>query len=405
MTQNTTNYTYASIVPLIGGETIAMENVFGKRPEYILSYSPFVANDSQLNMHYGNEVPYHLLDKTNESFKNVDVVNTVCPCAGLSMLSRNSNAESETNNWMFESANYVLKNIMPKVFWGENAPGLYGSMGVPVVEKLRKIAEKYSYTLLLYKTRSNLHGIGQVRNRSFYFFFKDEDTPIFDYFEKPMTSMEDIIRNAYVSEDDPMNQLVNDKKPSDDPWYQYILEELEGGISHVEFFKKLESSTNAITYIQKVDGTFAKAKKWFSENGYDSKALRCEVMDKKLASGGSVMKRGTEFGKGCTSAFVAHFATMLVHPDEDRYISIREALSIMKMPSDFQLQGGRKNLNMICQNVPVCTAQDMAENILKYLDGHLDSIHTDFIKQNNTNKSIEYVNHTSTLDQFFVDTK
>ena len=29
---------YASIVPLIGGETIAMENAFGKRPEYIVSY-------------------------------------------------------------------------------------------------------------------------------------------------------------------------------------------------------------------------------------------------------------------------------------------------------------------------------------------------------------------------------
>ena len=29
---------YASIVPLIGGETIAMENVFGKRPDYMLTF-------------------------------------------------------------------------------------------------------------------------------------------------------------------------------------------------------------------------------------------------------------------------------------------------------------------------------------------------------------------------------
>ena len=32
------SYSYASCVPLIGGETIAMENVFAKRPEYIISY-------------------------------------------------------------------------------------------------------------------------------------------------------------------------------------------------------------------------------------------------------------------------------------------------------------------------------------------------------------------------------
>ena len=46
------SYNYASIIPLIGGETIAMEKVFGKRPEYILSYSGFKANDSQLLNYY-----------------------------------------------------------------------------------------------------------------------------------------------------------------------------------------------------------------------------------------------------------------------------------------------------------------------------------------------------------------
>ena len=32
---------YASIVPLIGGETFAMQNVFGSKPEYIMSYKDF----------------------------------------------------------------------------------------------------------------------------------------------------------------------------------------------------------------------------------------------------------------------------------------------------------------------------------------------------------------------------
>ena len=167
------SYSYASIVPLIGGETIAMQNVFGKRPEHIMSYEAFQANDSQLLNYYNNEVPYQFLDNYTGSLQEVDVVNTVCPCAGLSMLNVNANANADANNWMFESADYVLKTVKPKVFWGENAPGLYGSMGEPVVKKLRKIGQEYGYTFLLYKTRSNLHGIGQVRNRSFYFFSKE----------------------------------------------------------------------------------------------------------------------------------------------------------------------------------------------------------------------------------------
>ena len=97
---------YASIVPLIGGETIAMENVFGSRPEYILSYTDFEANDSQLLNYYNHSVPYLKLDVGQLAPHSVDVVNTVCPCAGLSSLSPSSNADSTTNDWMVKSAKY-----------------------------------------------------------------------------------------------------------------------------------------------------------------------------------------------------------------------------------------------------------------------------------------------------------
>lgn len=397
------DYTYASIVPLIGGETIAMQNVFDKKPEYILSYSAFKANDSQLLNYYGGTVPYYLLDEENTNMKyvkNVDVINTVCPCAGLSMLNTNASADADANNWMLESSEYVLKNLKPKVFWGENAPGLYGSMGEPVVEKLRNIAAKYDYTFSLYKTKSTLHGIGQVRNRSFYFFWKDEQTPLIDYYEREMQPIEDIIRNAYVSDDDPMNELVNKKKPSEDPWYRYVLEEMHGGISHAEFFQQIKSSTNPMNYIEEVDGNYKKAAQWFEKNNFPKQAERCRTIDAKYAAGGNVMKRCTELGKGKTSAFVGHFATSLAHPDEDRYISIREALSIMKMPSDFELQGGVKNLNMICQNVPVCTATDMASSVKRYLDGKLDKVNADFVRQNNLNKTREFAEQTASLEEF-----
>ena len=66
---------YASIVPLIGGETIAMQNVFKKKPEYILSYEDFKANDTHLVEYYKGKVPYYLLGN-NRSYDlpSVDVV-------------------------------------------------------------------------------------------------------------------------------------------------------------------------------------------------------------------------------------------------------------------------------------------------------------------------------------------
>jgi site-specific DNA-cytosine methylase len=169
---------YASIVPLIGGETIAMERVFKKRPEYILSYEDFKANDTHLVEYYKREVPYYLLgNDRNYDLPSVDVVNTVCPCAGLSSLNTTASSDAAANDWMLTSANYILGTIKPQVFWGENAPRLASKMGEPIVENLRSIGREFGYTFSLYKTKSLLHGLGQVRDRSFYFFWKGDKVP------------------------------------------------------------------------------------------------------------------------------------------------------------------------------------------------------------------------------------
>jgi site-specific DNA-cytosine methylase len=396
------DYTYASIIPLIGGETIAMQNAFGKKPEYILSYSAFGANDSQLLHYYNNEIPYHVLDEGGAHGGKVDVVNSVCPCAGLSMLNTSASADNAANDWMLESSRYVLENVQPKVLWGENAPGLYGNMGKPVVEKLRRIGEELGYTFTVYKTKSTLHGLGQVRNRSFYFFWNDKHCPQLPYFSREKEPIEECIRNAFVSDDDPMNEVVNKSKPSEDPWYRFVLEELEGGITHEEFYKKLKKSTNPINVVEDTCGIggFKRASEWFKEQGLEKPSASALRMYHKLKDGGNIMRRCVELGKGHTSAFVGHFAKQLAHPDEDRYITIREALSIMKMPKDFELQGGLKNLNMICQNVPVTTATDMAGAVKDYLDGNLDIIHSEFVRQNNTNRTREFAEATKSLDEF-----
>jgi hypothetical protein len=52
---------HATIIPLIGGETLAEEAAFGTPPNYLLSYTPFAANDAHLLNYYeqqGKSVPY-----------------------------------------------------------------------------------------------------------------------------------------------------------------------------------------------------------------------------------------------------------------------------------------------------------------------------------------------------------
>ena len=395
---------YASIVPLIGGETIAMQNVANTKPEYILSYSAFEANDRQLVEYYENKVPYyHLDDGVQRDLPSVDVINTVCPCAGLSSLSPSASSTNRNNDWMLATARHVLGSLKPKVFWGENAPRLASKMGEPIVEELRRIASQNGYTFSIYKTKSILHGLSQVRDRTFYFFWQGDKIPKLSYIERKHERIEDTIRNVELHKDDPMNVLVNKNKPSDNPLYKYVLEEIEGGITHSQFQDKIVKSTGPHDWIE-AHTKYNKVAEWMIDKGYENEARKCTRMYHKLKSGGNIMRKTTEIPKDYIGAFVGHMPGSLTHPDEDRYLTIRECLAIMKLPGDFMLQGGVKNLNMICQNVPVTTAQDMAEEVQAFVAGRLDNqmLDTQFAIQCNKTKSLNYEKSPVQLDQFMI---
>ena len=393
---------YASIVPLIGGETIAMQNVFGSRPEYILSYEGFENNDQHLVEYYKREVPYHLIQGDSlPQVESVDVINTVCPCAGLSSLNVTSSSDAAANDWMRTSARHVLGHLRPKVFWGENAPRLASKMGEPVVEDLRKIGRENGYTFSIFKTKSILHGLSQVRDRTFYFFWKGEKTPVFEYINRKHQTIEDAIRSVERNPDDPMNILANESRPSKNPYYGYVLQLLNK--THKEFASSIEKTTNALEWIYHND-SFLKAADWMDTNGFEREAAKCRRKHDKLTSGGNIMWHNIEIPKDRIGAFVGHRPTLLTHPDEDRFLTIRECLSLMKMPDDFILHGGRKNLNHICQNVPVTTAQDMAEHVFKFVEGRLDNqlIETDYLVQDNKSQTYEYDKSSVQLDAFMV---
>ena len=71
-----------------------------------------------------------------------------------------------------------------------------------------------------------------------------------------------------------------------------------------------------------------------------------------------------------------------VHPREDRFFSAREYKHLMGLPHDFSIDHER-NLNHIAQNVPTCTARDMALQVIKFVKGQLPMTDKCFIKQDN----------------------
>ena len=405
MESSTRNLTYGSIVPLIGGESLGMAKAMnGQHPEWVLSYSDFEQNDAHY-LNYLNKKGWKgdyikLDEKPNYKAKKVDIVNTVCPCAGLSTLSAGSSGSNPTNNWMYETAEYVLGKVQPKVFWGENAPRLAQKTGIPVIKKLRDIGEKHGYSLSVFKTKSVVQGFSQIRDRTFYFYWKGDKAPLFDYIQRPNQKIEDLILSVPRKANDPMNILLNEDKPTDFPLYQYILEEIHGGITHAEFIDQLELSINAFEYIERND-SYDKLLPWLKERNHQRCYGLIDRMNTKIKSGLNVMRRTTTFPKNYIGAFVGHLPKLLTHPVEDRYLTLREAMEIMYLPRDMELLNPSQ-YNHICQNVPLKSAEDMTNQIIKYFNNELDLIDSKYLVQDNKRKCYEFEKNNLQLTDFMV---
>ena len=391
---------HAFIVPLIGGQAIGQAAAFGSKPDYLLSYSPFSNNDSHLVNHW-SDVPYVLLDQGGKHPHYVDVVGATCPCAGLSALSGHASPDAAVNNWLYDSTKYVLEEMKPRVLWGENAPGLATNIGKPVVAKLRSIAVPAGYTMSLYRTKTRLHGGPQVRERSFYFFWRGDTVPLMNYFDKTGPSIEDVLDSVNPHASQQVTTHVGTPSQKD-PFYRYVLEGMEGGITHREFYDRIAKTDNPQDWIERSGKKYDEVAAWMRVNGLDKAAEKCDRMFAKLATGGNIMRRGSMVPKDYIGAFVGHYPTMMTHHREDRYITYREAMTIMGLPQDFELLHPAKFLNHVCQNVPVATATDLAMEIKAVLNGQRDSLRGDMIHQYNASRKYEVDDVSSSSLQEFI---
>ncbi len=396
---------HATIIPLIGGEALASTKVFGTRPDYIMSYSAFKANESHLLNYWNHEVPYHVIDEGGRHPHQVDIVSSVCPCAGLSLFSMGYGEHNPNNRWMIETANYVLGDMKPKVFWGENAPALAGKIGEPIRKQLIEIGKKNGYTMTLYRTKSLLHGVPQVRERTFYFFWRGDKTPILEYYRRPYTRIEDVITNVKSNS---MMDVINKNTPTNDPYYRYLLEVVHGGITHRQHFDILQAEDVSVRYFDAkslIEGhghTYKQVGAWMAKQGLDKEVEKCDRMFHKLDDGKNIMRRGTIVPKNYIGAFVGHYPKMLTHPYEDRYITYREAMSIMGLPEDYQLLKPSQSYNHICQNVPFQTAVDMATEVKAVLENKRNYVDSSLVYQYNHTKTHELRGEeASSLASFF----
>lgn len=422
-------YRWGTMVPLIGGSAIGCNKATGTLPQFHFSFDGFEANDEGiLNYWKDKKIPYYHIDSeevplTEKRFQNIDFVNSVCPCAALARINTSTGemvgGNAPQNQWMYKSAEFILENIKPTVYWGENAPALNMEAGKPVVANLMKIGKKYGYSFSIYKTSTIYHGLPQKRERCFYFFWKGDKIPVLNFFDRERLTYTDFLNNIDNTLPD-FEVYANKKHPTDYLPFRYLLE--KSGLSYAEYFKSHSkenaiNTTNGEIHQQKcIDDVLKWMKEKYPEEAFAKRQNQkrnqydwAVYMKSKWDDDKGLFYQGPMFSYNYCPAIISKNCEMLIHPTEDRYLNLREMACLMGLPGDFRLtnshiSSGYYSPQMIGQNVPVNTVRDVASQVLRFIDNDKTlqyvSVSNGYFLQNNLNKTNKEVCEKTTKKLF-----
>ena len=315
-------------------------------------------------------------------------------------MSSSHSADSDTNNWLYKAADYILGRIRPKVYFGENAPGLYSDNNLKVANKLREFADKYGYGFTIYKTDTRLHGIPQKRVRTFFFFWKGGKCPEMEYYnnisDKPFEEWildKNIGTHSEISNRSPLNDFAVFKyiyeTKCNSNYSEYVSffkninkdRRIATGHDYLTSFNEWESFINWLK-IDKIGSTL------INNTGKRTHLSLAEYRWNKLQNGLRFYSDEPMMYFDYTGALTGKIVNLILHPKEMRYLTWRETMSMMGLPKDFEVI--TKNIAHITQNVPVCTAKDITDQAIKFINGQLKLTEFKYIKQDNIKQRIDY---------------
>lgn len=367
------SYTHGHIIPLVGGSVVGTSLALGSDPEWIASWSEAFGANDQYCLKYFDKVPFFDFDQKNYPGKHVDILTSLPPCAGLSMANTTSGdgasnprgCSAPSNMHMYNAAEFAMTKIKPKAIMVENAPALYSKMGEEFAEKINTLANVYDYSMSLVKTTSIRHGVPQERTRSFFFLWQGSKVPVLQEISKPFLPFHKFMtENKFVKSELVSNRAV----PSADPLWQFI-EQKYRGCTKQDILADVASKRMVSVWNVIYDSG------WLEEackSVRDEKANRWLnfTLQKKL-DGKNIMDGSMKLAWHRTQSLMWKSLPYLMHPYEDRWLMVSEGLGLMGFPYEYaeKVSIPTKQSNVICQNVPACTAGDWITEIAAALDG------------------------------------
>lgn len=338
----------------------------GRRPEYKIFNRQMFQNDDDMNPEILNS-RWTINEDKPLDYSNMDLVVAVPVCSGLSTATIGTQEAKDARNCnMLWISKYALRVINPNIYIFENAPTFMGARGEGLRKQFEKLAEETGYSIIYYRTDTQNHDNCQKRKRTFIIFFKKDFAPSMG-FEKIETDYDEYF--ARIPKD------ATQQIPLDFNIVNCV------NLFCIEYLKSKfgedwrNSITNIFDYIIK-NKLFDEVMEYINNKSNASDKQK-EVMNHffehvqyKLS-----INRGFYHAlpyiprDGKLPAVMFKMMQSVLHPHEDRLLTIRECLHLMGHPHDFELLGNiLREYPKIGQNVPVRTAYWIVSEALRAYD-------------------------------------
>lgn len=271
--------------------------------------------------------------------KECDVLVGGPPCQGFSTIGKRLEKDPR-NELVFEFIR-VVNTVKPKFFIMENVKGLLsankGIMKELLIQEFKKIG--YENTIARTLCASD-YGVPQKRQRVFFFGVKD-GVKLAEAIDFPMKMEE--------------NRTVGD-----------VIMDLLGKENQIPNHIPMNHNATVVKRIHCIPEGGGIPKEGLPEDvAYGS---RSDYINNKLKNFSHIYKRLDR--KKCATTMVPGHNAFPLHPVADRSLTVREAARIQTFPDDVIFCGSRQEQCIQVGNaVPVKLAEELAKNVIKYLEG------------------------------------
>ena len=287
----------------------------------------------------------------NEEYKNAFILFGGPPCQGFSTSNTKTRNSENSNNSLFYEYIRQIKELTPDWFVFENVEGITSYEKGTVVKRLEEEFSKLGYKTKWDVLTASDFGVPQNRNRFFMVGNKNNIDFIFPEKNKTKVTVKEALEDLPSLKNGESIEVKNYKKIALNSYTKLMRANSEKALQN---------------YVSRNKDYVIERYKHIKP-GQNWKAIPEELMknytDTKNCHSGIYKRLDPNY----PSVVIANYRkNMLIHPFENRGLSVREAARIQSFPDDFIFHG-----NLSCQQqqignaVPPLLAKEIFEQIIK----------------------------------------